>query len=339
MVSLFRKRRPSPRDLYRAYCDGLPGSPADHALGERLIERGVALPGSSPRAGSIQGLHRQHKRALLFKALRRLDPPKKGAPGAYADESQTEPDCTSHGSRNGFDTTRAVEIVSQGSGEQFIVRGSTEMIYAGRGSAGGGMSPQKATLILAKGQLLRRDYTAEGGPDLRKYNGALGARLGRSGIPQRWMEIAETQCKAGQWIAPASTEETLDCLAAGFGGHCGSQFGSSPRLGADGLNLRTTSWNHDMAIVGYDLSCEIWRTEVVFVANSWGAWNDPNPVWLQHVDVLGDWIPGMLVVPLDVYAKHCVAARSIYMLAHIDGDAIKPLPLTTSGISGWSKAA
>lgn len=337
-MALFR-RKPTPTDLYRAYTDGLPGSPVDRAAAELMLERGNVLPCTGPETESIRGLHKEHPRVLLFKALRELDPPRGRDPGALAGESQDTGDCTSHGTRNAGDLTRAVEIVVKGESDRYIARGATEYLYAGRGHGGQGMSPQKATKIYAEGQLLRKDYREEGGPDLRKYNAKVGMDQGRSGIPQRWQEIAEKELAAKKWIGPETLEHCLDCMAAGFGMHAGSQFGSSPRVGPDGLNRKTTSWNHDMAHAGYDLTGEIWREPVVFVPNSWAAWNQPNPVWLSAESVLGPWINGMLVVPLEDYERHIVRARSVYALAHIEGDAIKPLPLTSSGIGGWTQSA
>lgn len=339
-MGLFRARRkPTPQDLYWAYCDGLPGAPPDLVVGNRMLESGTVLPGSGPAAAPIKDLHRQRPRVLLYKALRQLDGPNGKSPGALADESQDTGDCTSHGARNCVDGSRANEIVVAGEPDQWLSRGATEYIYAGRGHSGAGMSPQRATLILAEGQLLRLDYREQGGPDLRAYNARIGMNQGRGGIPAPWRQVAQKQLAAKQWIAAQSVEEALDCMAAGFCGHAGSQFGSSPRLGPDGLNRKTTSWNHDMSHFGYDLTGEVWREQVVFVPNSWGAWNQPNPVWVANQDVLGPWIPGMLVVPLGDFARHIIAARSAYYLGIIEGDAIKPLPLKTSGISQWSTAA
>lgn len=330
------RRKPSPKQLMQAYNDGLPGAPVDHAGRDQLMEDRLVGEYRSA-AGRINGLHKHRRRVLLYKALRRLDPPtSRSNQGAYASESQTAPDCTSHGSRWGVDTTRANEIVHDKTGERWVARGSTEHIYSGRGHGGGGMSPEKATRILGNGQLLRLDYRDEGGPDLRVYDSRKGERNGRTGIPRVWGEIAETELRAHKWFHARRTEEALDYMAAGYGGHAGSQFGSSQRTGADGLNLKTKSWNHDMAHVGFDLTCEFWRVAVVFIANSWGAWNLPNPVWRANEDVFGPWIPGMLVVPLELFARHIIRAGSAYYFAQVDGDAIKPLPLTEEDFGGWN---
>lgn len=340
-MGIFRRqrRKPTPQDLYRAYCDGLPGAPPDLAVGDRLLQSGTVLPGSGPATTPIAGLHKQRPRVLLYKALRELDGPTAKGPGALADESQDTGDCASMGGRNCVDGSRANEIVYGGEPDQWIARSATEYIYAGRGHSGAGMSPQRVTSILSEGQLLRLDYREQGGPDLRVYNAQIGMSQGRSGIPGPWRQIAQKQLAAKKFIAAGSVEEALDCMAAGFCGHAGSQFGSSPSVGPDGLNRKTTSWNHSMGHFGYDITGEIWREQVVFIPNSWGAWNKPNPVWMAHQDVLGPWIPGMLVVPMEDFARHIIAARSAYYLGIIEGDAIKPLPLKSSGISQWNTAA
>ena len=331
--------KPTPQDLYRAYTDGLPGSVNDEADAELLLEEGlVGAMGNDTT--NIKGLHKTRPRVLLFKALRQLDAPgMHDRPGALASEAQTTGDCVSHGVRNCIDGSRAYEIVTLKEGDQWIARGATEYIYAGRGHRGAGMSPQKATRIVNEGQLLRRDYRPEGGPNLKKYNAKIGMSKGGSGIPSKWSEIAQDELYSHKWLNPKTLEDCLDCMAAGFCGHAGSQFGSRPRTGPDGLNTKGASWNHDMAHFGYDMTSEIWKVPVVFIPNSWSAWNEENPVWARHTEILGDWIHGMLVVPFDVFEQHIVRAGSCYYHGHIEGGAIKPLPLIDSGVSEWLAAA
>jgi hypothetical protein len=328
-LGIFR-RKPTPSELYRAYCDGLPGAPADPAYREQLFASGCVV---SANDAPIKDLHKSKPRVLLFQALRQLDS------GALSSEPQTTGDCTSHGTRNAGDLTRAVEQIVLKEPQRFEARGATEHIYAGRGHAGAGMNAGRATRIYAEGQLLRRDYTKDGGPDLRKYNATIGERQGRSGIPDSWKRLAAVELRASKWVAPETLEDALDCMAAGFGGHAGSMFGSSRTVKADGLNRKTTGWSHDMAHAGYDLTRELWKTEVAFVPNSWGGWNEPNPVWVDNQDVLGPWIPGMLVVPLDELDRHIVKAREIYYLAHIEGEGIAALELPDYGGAEWSNLA
>lgn len=332
-------RTPKPHDLYRAYTDGLPGSVNDEADAELLLQEGLVCS-TGPETESIKGLHKERPRMLVFKALRQVDGPGiHDKPGALASEPQTTGDCVSHGVRNCLDGSRAYEIVVKGESDIWVARGATEYIYAGRGHRGAGMSPQKATRIINEGQLLRRDYRPEGGPNVETYNAKIGMSKGGSGIPESWKGIARDELFSAKWINPKTVEDCLDCMAAGFCGHAGSQFGSRPKTGPDGLNTKGATWNHDMAHFGYDLTREIWKTEVVFIPNSWSAWNAENPVWAKNVEILGDWIHGMLVVPLDVFANHIVRAGSCYYHGHVEGGAIKALPLLDSGVSEWSKAA
>lgn len=318
----------SPRDIQRAYEEGFVGSPADPAYRDRvLLEQGI-VKGFGDFTASIKDLHKDpaRQRVLLFKPLREL------SPNALSDDPQDTGDCTSHGSRNSVDLTRACDILLLNQPEEWVARGATELIYSARGHRGGGMNAGRATEVLTEiGNLLRLDYTAQGGPDLRTYNAELGIRNGGSGIPKAWAELAAKSFKAHTFVAPTTVEDALDCMANLMGGHAGSMFGSSSEVGSDGLNLKTTSWNHDMANAGYDLTQEIWKEPVVFVPNSWGAWNKPNPVWLKHIDVLGPWIPGMLVVPLELYDRHIVSGREIYFLGETDGEALKKKPLPDWG--------
>ena len=320
---IWRKRYRRPADIRRAYEDGLMGAPADPAYRESMLEQGhfcdFAAVGSR-----IRSLHKKRPRMLLYKSLRKHDG------GAFSSEGQTEPDCTSHATRNCVDNTRACEIDLAGEVDQFVTRSATEYIYAGRGHRGGGMNPGRATRIVQQGQLLRKDYRDQGGPDLRKYNGRIGASIGGR-IPESWKAVAENELRIGDWVATTKVDEALDLMANGSCGHGGSQFGSSREVGRDGLNLRTTSWNHDMAHGGYDLTEDFFPEPVVFVPNSWGAWNEPNPVWVANQDVYGPWIPGMLVVPLDLYEKVILKACETYFMSNVVGDAIRPLQLADTG--------
>jgi hypothetical protein len=118
-------------------------------------------------------------------------------------------------------------------------------------------------------------------------------------------------------------------MAAGYGGHAGSMFGTSQTTGDDGLNLKTDSWSHDMAHVGYDLTKEIWPTEVVFIANSWGAWNKPNPRW--DTSTMGPWVNGMIVIPVDLFYRHIIRASETYYMVEFSGERIKARDLPDWG--------
>ena len=333
-------RQKTAKQLRSAYSNGFQGCPLDPADHELMLQEGLVGMCGDTASEPIKDLHKERPRSLLFKPLRLLDPPTGGRnQGGLASESQTTGDCTSHGTRNCIDGTRAVEIVVDNQPEQWVARGATEYIYSGRGHGGAGMSPQRATRIVSEGQLLRLDYSQDGGPNLTKYNARLGMDNGRRGIPKSWADIARNELKSHKFYTPRSVEDALDCMAAGFCGHAGSQFGSRSNTGNDGLNHKTESWNHDMAHFGYDLTREIWKVEVAFVPNSWGAWNKPNKVWLANEEVLGPWIPGMLVVPIEEFERHIINARSTYYHAQVEGDRIAPIPLTTGGSVHWGVAA
>lgn len=312
--------QPSPIDLLQAYVDGLPGAPCDPVLRDQLVEDGTVKLFGSENYADIKDLHKSRPRVLLFRYLRQYDPT------ALSDEAQTTGDCTSHGSRNSGDLSRSTEIAT-GQAEEFVARGATEYIYAGRGHRGQGMNAGRATKILTAGQMLRLDYSDQGGPDLRKYNAKIG--MGYSQIPEKWQQIAAAELAANTFITPRTVEEALDAIAAGYGGHAGSMYGTSQETGPDGLNLKTDSWSHDMAHAGYDLTCEIWREPVVFIPNSWKAWNKPNPLW--DATVMGPWIPGMIVCPLDIFERHILRPGEIYYMVEFEGERIKARDLPDWG--------
>ena len=236
--------------------------------------------------------------------------------------------CTSHGDRNARDITRSVEILN-GDSEQYYKRGATEPTYGARGHSGQGMDPYRAAKFVTEwGFLFRESYrdSSKGITlDLSKYNANIGINWGRSGVPQDIKELCK-QYNVGEFISPKTAEEALDLLAAGKACHSGQSWGTSDSQRSDGINRKSDSWSHDMATGGYDLTREFFKEEVVFVHNSWGRWNEPNPVWLAHEDVYGKWIPGTMAIPLSEWEDYFVNSGSIHFYSDVKGFPISELP-------------
>lgn len=192
----------------------------------------------------------------------------------FADEPQVGPDCTTHACRNATDTSRAVEIDIRGEPESWEARGATEGLYGYRGNTGDGMNPGRATDFCIKyGLLLRKKYPFA---DLSTYKFSYGNNWGRSGPPAALLAEAKLHpCK--YFLRIKSVEEARDALAAGYGIHCGSQYGNDGTRNARGLATWTTSWNHDMAWGAADDS----GGDLEFlVLQSWGNWNrGGQPPW------------------------------------------------------------
>lgn len=195
-------------------------------------------------------------------------------PKAFEDEAQTTGDCTSHGTRNAADISRAVEIDIKKEPESWVARGATEAIYGYRGHSGAGMSPARATQFCVKyGLLLRQDY---GFVDLSKYNSRIGTNWGRSGPPSEvTKEASKHPCM--HFARIRSIEEARDALASGYGLHCGSQYGNNGKRDRNGVSQWNSSWNHDMCWG----ACDDTQGEMYFlVLNSWGIWNSGgHPEW------------------------------------------------------------
>lgn len=285
-------------------------------------------PGLYSQNAALKDLHKKHKRVLLWKYREMYDP------GAWKEEAQTTGDCVSHGSRNARDISRSVEI-ARGEPETYFKRGATEPTYGARGHGGQGMDPATATRFEMEVGFLFRDFYRNSAlgvsVDLTKYNSNIGANWGRSGVPNGIKELCK-QHNVGESTRPRAVEEVMDCLAAGFAGHSGQSWGCSSSQPKDGINRKSASWNHDMCTSGYDYSEEFFKEPVMFVNNSWGPWNQPNPIWLANQDVYGPWIPGMIVMAQDEYARYFVGSGSIHFYSSIKGMPVKELPWINSGV-------
>lgn len=310
---------PSPKELEQAYNEGLDAwlfHKEEQAEWEEFCsEQGdpdVALE-------AIKDTHKDVPRALCYLSREKYDP------GAFGQEKQDGPDCTSHGDRSGYDCTRSVEIHIKGEAEEYLLRSVTEFGYGMRGSRGGGSSPGRLAKVKRDiGTLFRKNYV-ELGLDLSKYRYSIGANAGGRGFSEKVLEEAKKH-PVGELIVPKSLDQVYDLLANGYCGHSGQQWACSSSQPADGINRKKGTWNHDMATVGYDRSCEIFKEAVFFVPQSWGEWCPPNKVWVQHQDVLGKYPTGMIVVPEDEYDRYFIRSGSIYFYGKVTGFPAQKLP-------------
>ncbi len=300
----------SPRALVHAYQnEGMVGwidSPRERVLFLESQPKGVyAEPNTS---GSGKG-----KRACLWQYLQKLDK------GAYT-ERQTEPDCTSHASRNARDTSRAVEILVKHEPEEFYLRGATEPTYGARGHSGGGMSPARAARFEKDtGFLVRKKYDAV---DLSKYAGEIGARWGRNGVPEEVKSLCN-QNRVGTIQQIRSVNDAIDALFNGYALMTGQYAAWSETADDKHVHRRVSpGWNHALATVGYDDTKTFWPFTVFFIANSWSAWNKPPKEWPKDMPA---WVPGMIVTTAEDWAV-CVEAEDAYAYGSIDGFPPQKLP-------------
>lgn len=323
-------RKVRPDELNQLYDDGLQGWIWNEEVKETWSEFCAEEPDLYAVNASIEGLHEKRPRVLLYLAREKYDP------GAFTKEAQQGPDCTSHGDRTAKDISRCVEI-NNGDSEVYYKRSATEPCYGARGSSGDGMDPTRAAKFSKEvGFLFREPYSDSSNGvslDLTKYNFNIGDNWGRTGTPENIKAICRKH-NVGQTLVPKSVEQALDCMAAGKAGHSGQRWGTPSRQNKDGINrLGPKRWNHDMAHGGYDLTEEFFKEQVAFVHNSWGPdWLEPNPIWLEHEDVYGPWIPGTIVVPLDEFEDFFVNTGSIHYYSDVKGFPISEIPYTRSGV-------
>lgn len=227
--------------------------------------------------------------------------------------------CVSHGSRNARDMTRAVEILVKREPEAWFKRGATEPTYGARGHGGVGMSPARASKFERDvGFLARHDYDVV---DLSKYNGSLGARWGRTGVPSEVQELCKHN-KVGQITLVRSQEELMDAMINGYAAHSGQSAGWASSPNDKNIHPRGRSWAHDMAIAGYDDTLEYWPFRVWFIVNSWGPWNQPVKNWPKDFP---PQVPGMIVTKAEDFDV-CVSSDDCWVYGSIDGYPPQRLP-------------
>lgn len=250
------------RDLLKAYKDGFVGSWCDPEDTDKLLGE-LPHPLFGAAAFSLYGSGKG-KLALLFKSIQKFDP----TFGSH--ERQSTGDCVSHSTRNAVDATRCHEIIG-GEKEDFVARGATEAIYGARGHGGEGMSCSVASRFVHQsgGILVRKKYDFL---DLSEYNGNLGAKWGRSGVPSDVVnEAKKHQVKTISLIN--TVEQARDAIANGYSISVCSMAGFSSRRDQYGIAKRSGSWAHAMAWVGMDDTHEIYNETLFLVQNSWGIWN------------------------------------------------------------------
>ena len=300
----------SPKALLNAYQnEGMVGyidSPRDRVLFLESQPQGVY---SEPNiAGAGAG-----KRACLWQYLQKLDS------GAYT-ERQSEPDCTSHASRNARDTTRATEILVKGEPEDFYHRGATETTYGARGHGGAGMSPAVAARFEKDtGFLVRKKYKPV---DLSAYDGSIGAKWGRSGVPESVQSLCNSN-KVHTIRQIRSVADAKDALFNGYALMSGQYAAWDSKPNKDHVHRRVSpGWSHAMATVGYCDDKKFWPFPVFFIVNSWGKWNQSPKDWPADMP---PWVPGMIVSTEEDW-EVCVRSEDCYAYGNVDGFPPQRLP-------------
>ena len=299
----------NPVSILRAYDDGLTGYVPNEREKHEFLETQKYQYFREPNIrGSGIG-----KRALLWQYAKKLD-------SSCFTEAQTTGDCVSHGSRNARDVTRAVEILVKHEPEDWFKKGATEPTYGARGHGGQGMSPAKASRFERDvGFLARTDY---GIVNLTKYNSAIGAKWGSSGVPKDVQDLCK-QNKVGVITLVRTQDELLDAIVNGYAAHSGQNASWSADSDKRGIHYRTPrGWNHDMAIVGVDDSKDIFPFRVWMIVNSWGAWNQQPKAWPKEY---GEWVPGMILTSAEDFDV-CVSSGDCWVYGSIDGYPPQRLP-------------
>ena len=252
------------------------------------------------------------QRALLWGYALACDP-------RMFEERQTTGDCTSHGSRNARDVTRASAIMARGDHYSWFRRGATEPTYGARGHSGQGMSPARASKFERDVGFLARDKYQP--CDLTKYDASYGIKWGGKGVPDDVQKLCNNN-KVGRITNVRTQDDLMDAMFNGYAAHSG-QNASWSNKPTGNIHRRTPQgWMHDMAILGYDDTKSHWPYRVWFIQNSWGKWNTPVPDWPS------DYPPqpaGMIVTKDDDF-NVCVSSGDCWVYGSIDGYPPQRLP-------------
>jgi len=295
--------------MLKSYEDGLPGYIQDPRATAEFLDTQRYGVFDEPNIRSM-GLG---KRSMLYAYARQLD-------SKCFTERQVEPDCVSHGSRNARDIVRAVQILVNKQPHDWFRVSATEPTYGARGHGGAGMSPARASKFERDvGFLYRTSYDPV---DLTKYDGPLGARWGKTGVPA----AVQTLCRenqVGRISLVRTQEELMDAMFNGYCAHSGQSAAWSPTPDSRGVHPRAGKpWDHDMCIAFYDDTKEFYPFRVWGIVNSWGAWNQKPANWPSAYP---PWVPGMIITTADDFDV-CVKSGDCWVYGSVDGYPPQKLP-------------
>lgn len=245
--------------------------------------------------------------------------------------------CTSHGTRNGIDITKACDIVIHGDPEDYYKPTATEPHYGARGHGGEGSDPAILTrFVVDNGFLARENYP--GVVDLSKYNWRIGHDWGRRGVPQAVRDLCKKHSANG-WVQPRTPQEMMGLQLMGRGGHSGQSLGFQRSTDSQGVFVPITrgggAWNHDMAHGGYDDTKDFYPFRVYFFINSWARWCDPPKKWPE--DLYGPWPTGLIVCRADVFEEKVLRTGSVFYFKGVNGYPAKTLPdLGNDWMNDWN---
>lgn len=211
-------------------------------------------------------------------------------PNAYPGPAQVRGDCVSHGASGAALITvaneiwngRPDEVTGELEGVPDLTEAgrkngvlSSEWFWWYRGYSGDGWNvPAAASVVLAQGMMLRKQYP-EIGLDLTEYTGALTRRYGRSKPPAEMQAIGKQH--AMRYAAECEGAEDLrDMLAQGFGVQDSGNEGFSRTRDENGVARRSGRWAHSMKVGGFDDRPEThsrYGGPLVLIINNWGVWN------------------------------------------------------------------
>lgn len=192
-------------------------------------------------------------------------------------------DCVSWGAKHAIEYLQYMEMKTGPPGSEFhevfapyIYGVSRVLIGQGRLRGEGSCGAWAAKGVTQFG-VLRADFE-----NVPAYSGHIARQWGKDGPPQQF--IAEAKKFLVQMTSPVADASSIrDAIVNGYPCTIASNIGFDKIVKRDGrlVGVRSGSWSHQMAVIGYDGSGE---TPYWYILNSWG----PD----AHGKPLGDEPPG-----------------------------------------------
>ena len=179
--------------------------------------------------------------------------------------------CVAHGAALACDVLMAIDIARSGKSKPIgrtdpmsIYWGSRVEIGGGQLRGEGSVGVWAAEYLKKYGALPQQKY---GEVDLTKYSPSVCCGpLSRRGVPDALEPVAR-QYPVKNYAQVKSFDEAVYALDAGYPVTIASDQGFRMQLDKDGFATASGTWNHQMCVVGYELT----PTPCLWIANSWGA--------------------------------------------------------------------
>jgi hypothetical protein len=185
--------------------------------------------------------------------------------------------CVAFGAALACDALMAIDIVTNGKPKPAGRTDPMTIYWGSRVEIGGGQIWGEGSVGVWACKYLKEYGALEQKPypnvDLSRYSEAVccGPNA-RKGVPDHLEPIARNY-PVKVYAQATNFDQAVAALDAGYPVTVASNQGFSRRLDANGFATASGTWNHQMCVIGYELS----PTPCLYIANSWGAYYSGGP--------------------------------------------------------------